>query len=292
MKTLLVATDFSTASHNGFLYSLQLAQSLEARIVLFSAYQPVTLPNPEIAVVISSDELKKSAQDRLQQHLLGAGKAVQVPVELRCEEGEAVKAILEEAARVKADLIITGVKEHGKGFRQLFGSTITGLIKQNNIPLLVIPEQASYKQPGRIALASDITLETDTHTLDALITIGQCFHSKVYIVRIINNRFSEVLELLDRSSKLTHLSRTLETTYEYYKNKHITDALQEFVQKEHIDLLTLVPHQHSTIERLFHKSNTKAMIFKTVVPLLVLPEQTIKHEPAARQESRLPDAIR
>jgi nucleotide-binding universal stress UspA family protein len=275
MKTLLVATDFSTASHNAFKYSLELASSLEAKIVLFTAFQPVAIASPETAIIITADELRQTSQASLQQQLRTAGIPVKVPVELRCEEGEAVKAILEEAGKLKADFIITGIKDHGKGFRQFFGSTVTGLAKHSTIPLLVIPEQAPFKQPGRIALANDITIETDAHTLDALTFLGQCFHSKVYILRIIDNRLTEVFELMDRPAKLATLERTLETEYAYYKSKHITEALGDFVHKQQINLLALIPHHHGFMERVFHKSQTKSMIFRSDIPLLILPEQLI-----------------
>jgi nucleotide-binding universal stress UspA family protein len=285
MKALFVATDFSTASHNAFLYSLQLAHSLEAKVILFHAFQQMTLPNLEPTVVIPRQEMQQLVLDRLNQHLKAAASAVQVPVEVHCAEGPCVATILDEARKAQADLIISGMKESGKGLRQLFGSTVTGLARHSTIPMLVIPEEAGYKQPATIALASDIAPETDVHTLDALSVIGQRFHSKIYIVRVISDRFEEVFELLDRPAKFSRLSRALETQYEYYKNKHVTDTLTDFVQQQQVDLVALVPHQHSLLERLFFKSTTKSMIFKSSVPLLILPEQKISFEPASQAGS-------
>jgi len=291
-ETLLVATDFSAASHNAFNYSLQLAQSLQAKIVLFTAFQPISIPSPETAIVISPAELRLSAQAHLQQQLRTASLPVKVPVELICEEGEAVTAILEEAAKIKADFIVTGMKEHGKGFRQFFGSTVTGLAKHSSFPLLVIPEKAAWKQPGRIALANDISLDTSAHTLDALTSLGTSFHSKVYILRILTDRLTGVFELMHGIAKLSTLQRTLETEYAFYNSKHITETIQYFVHKQQIDLLALIPHQHGFMERMLHKSQTKSMIFRSEIPLLILPELKMNFEPSADHASRLPQQNR
>ena len=37
----------------------------------------------------------------------------------------------------------------------------------------------------------------------------------------------------------------------------------------------MVPHKHSLLERWFVKSTTRSMIFKTRIPLLILPEVTV-----------------
>ncbi len=281
MKHILVATDFSTASHNAFLYSLQLAQSLEARIVLFSAFQPVDTPHIVADTVISSASMQVAVHDRLVQHLRAAGSAAQVPITLGFAEGPAVERIIEEASKQRADLIVCGMKEHGKGFRQVFGSTVTGLARHSTVPVLVIPETAGFKQPRRIALANDILPEANVHTLDMLATIGQCFLSSVFIVRVLRDRFEEVFEMHHPEKKHSHLVRALDTQYEYYRNKQVTEALTGFIHEQQIDLMALIPHQHSLLERLFFKSQTKSMIFRTEIPLLILPENKAQADPSA-----------
>lgn len=273
MKTLFVATDFSPASHNAFLYSLELAKALPAKIILFHAYQQVVIPNPETAVVVLDEEQQKMAEDRLHQHLRAAGKNVSCTVELMYREGLPAVAIGENAVRLKADYIVTGIKESGKGFRKWFGSTITALMRHCSIPQLVIPEDIHYHPPSRLALANDMTIDTDAHTLDPLIAIGQCFHSKVYILRINRHKLEEVYELLDRPARLGNLQRVLETEYQYFHNKHIGEAIIDFVAHEKLDMLAFIPHHHQFLERLFGKSHSKEMIFKTKVPLLLLPEK-------------------
>lgn len=273
MKTIFVTTDFSTASHNALEYGIGMAKPFGAKIILFHAYQVQVLAGVDTAVLVPEDDTKKVGLDRLTQHLRAINQS-DVSIELLQGAGPAAATILQAATEQRADIIISGMKQHGKALRQLFGSTVTELAKHTSLPLIVVPEEASYQQPNKIALASDIEPETDVHTLDTLATIGERFHSKVFIVRVLRDRFDEVFELLHRPARLTRLSHLLETQYAYMKNKDVTESLSFYIQAEGIDLLAMVPHKHMLLEKWFFKSNTKAMIFKSQIPLLILPENT------------------
>ena len=52
MKTILIATDFSTASHNASMYGVEFAKAINAKIILFNAYI-IPKPAPSINVSIS-----------------------------------------------------------------------------------------------------------------------------------------------------------------------------------------------------------------------------------------------
>lgn len=280
MRTIFVATDFSNASHNALQYALGMAAPFRARVILFHAYTPQVISGADSAIVVPVEETMRIVKDRLVQHVCALPNAVP-PIEQLQEEGPAAETILKVARAQQADIIISGMKRDGKKFRQIFGSTVTELANLTNIPMLVVPEEASYRPPQKIALASDIAPETAIHTLDALSEIGERFHSKVFIVRVISNRFEEVYELLHRPAKLNRLSRALETQYTYAQHKDVAEAINFFIQAEGIHLLALVPHKHTLLEKWFFKSTTKTLIFKSHVPLLILPEPKLSQDPSS-----------
>lgn len=273
MKILFVSTDFSTASHNALTYAIGMAKAFGAQVILFHAYQVQVLTGVDTVVPVPAEDTRLAVQDRLKQHLLAIQPA-NVNIRLLHAAGPAAATILATAKEQGADLIISGMKHHGKTLRQFFGSTVTELAKHTKLPLLVVPEEVVYQPLTKIALASDIAPETDGHVLEALTRIGERFHSKVYVVRVIRDRFDEVYELLRHPARLQALPPSLDTQYAYTQNKDVTEALQFYIQAEGIQLLAMVPHKHTLLERWFFKSNTKAMIFKSAVPLLILPENT------------------
>jgi nucleotide-binding universal stress UspA family protein len=273
MKTILAVTDFSKASRNALLYSLKLAKAFDAKLILFHAFQQIAIPSIDSTAIITPEDIKSLVRKKLQQQLDSVNNTGHFPVEIRYEEGPAGSSILAEAALQKADIIVSGMKRSGKLFRQVFGSTVTYLASHTQVPMIVVPENAIFIPPGKIALASDIAPEPGANTLDILTEIGLQFQSKIYIIRVSSNRFEEVYELHHPPAKFSCLSKVLDTHYEYSKSRHITEALNAYIEGNSINMMTLVPHKHTLTERCFFKSNTRSMIFNSRVPLLILPEQ-------------------
>ena len=177
---------------------------------------------------------------------------------------------------MNADLIIAGMKGSGKATRKFFGSTVTSLARKTTVPIIVIPEGTPYRSPGTIALANDISPQADTHLLDVLRSLVERFHSTLYIVRIITKKSDEVIEVLNRPSNLSKMVGKLEPLYEYPLDKNITKALDNFISTHHVDMLAMIPHKESLPESWFLRSNTREMLFKTNIPLLILPEEPHK----------------
>ena len=272
MKTILVATDFSAASRSALLYGAALAKALNAKIVLFSAYQMVPGPITDSLTIVSRAEMKELTQRQLDMEILASDLEDTISIQTRCDENMPVDGILKAAEEEQADLIVAGMKSSNKGLRKIIGSSATTLARKTIVPLVVVPEGLKYTQPLTIALASDLAPETDMQTIEMLRQIGSGFQSKLYIVRVVKDRSHLVYEILNGPARLSKVTRSLDPEYEYPERKSIPDALDEVINIHHIDMLAMVPHKHSLLERLFIKSNTRSMIFKTHIPLLILPE--------------------
>ena len=270
MKTILIATDFSEASHNASLYGIELAAILTAKVILLSAYQ-VPSPLPALNVSISEYGVMKDTEQKLEDE---AGLIIQdykIEIEKVCEHGAAEEAINNIAKEKKADCVIIGMKGIGKNFRKIFGSTATALARSTDVPLIVVPEDAKFVSPKTIVFASDINANTDLHSLDGLIKFMQLFKSKLYIVQVIKNENEERFEMSDIPQELRNVVEISDTSFQYPVDTDIRSALNGFIEKHNADMLVMMPHKHEWLERLFRKSETKDMIFHTHIPLLVLP---------------------
>jgi nucleotide-binding universal stress UspA family protein len=275
MKTIIVATDFSAASHNAAKYAVEMANALQARILLFNAYQ-VPLSIPESYVVVNPTEVKKAAEDYLLDEVVSLRKKSMYPIEILAAEGNATECIMHHAEKYTDCLLVVGMKGDGKKTRNVFGSTASGLARKSNVPLLIVPENAVFRTINKIALASDINFETDLSTIDALKEVGMSFNSKIYIVRVLKNNLNIVEELAYRSSRILSKLKPLEAEYKFPRSADVTKALQDFSEDYGIDLLTVIPQHHNLLERVFIKSETRQLIFHAYIPLLILPEK-IKH---------------
>src|SRR4051812_28341321 len=107
MKTILIATDFSKASHNASLYGWQLAKAMNAHVILFTAYQ-VSHPVVALNVKVSRFDARMQTEKKLvdESDLIVNGDGSQM--DIVCDEGSAHEMILSIAAEKGADLIVMG----------------------------------------------------------------------------------------------------------------------------------------------------------------------------------------
>ncbi|OQP63839.1 hypothetical protein A3860_23155 [Niastella vici] len=274
MKTILVATDFSDAAHSASLYAVELAKAFNARIILFNAFQQVPVPVSEIPV-LTMEEMAVRVERQLEEEKKLLGEGNDVPIELFFKPGVANRIIPIAIKEKKADIIITGMKKDNTTLRHIFGSTVSQLVKNLVVPMIVVPEDTTYTSISTIALAneSDVAPDSDVRLLDTLRLLGERFHSKLYLVRVAENRFQEAYEMLNRPFKISRMVRTLDPIYECIVGKDVPGALKDFISGYKINLLALLTHKQGLWERLFMKSTTRTMIFETPVPLLILPDR-------------------
>ena len=274
MKTILIATDFSSASRVASLYGVQFAKALNAKIILFNAYK---IPHsvPALTVGISRYDIMMQTDKKLMDEadFLDPKRTL---IEIMCDEGDAENAIINIANEKKIDFIIAGMKGGGKNLKKIFGNTAASLTKDTNIPLILIPENAGYKSPEIIVFASDLGLNTDLHAIEELTNITQFFKSKLYVVTVLNHKNKDWFEVLHTPQTLRKAVEGSGATFEYPLDIDITHALNSFIEKHDADMLVMMPHRHEWLERIFRKSETKDMIFHTHVPLLILPERILE----------------
>jgi Universal stress protein UspA and related nucleotide-binding proteins len=273
MKTILIATDFSSSSQNASLYGLQLSKTIGANIILFHAYE-VPSPASGLGITISRYSVMMETDKRLleEAEILDPKRSI---IEIACDEGVAVDAIMKIAKEKKADLIITGMKGSGRIFKKLLGSTANLLAKKTSIPLIIVPEDAKFTTPGTIVFASD-ELNTDKRIPEELILFAQHFNSKLYVLNVVKNKKGEAYDVEHDNQMAKKIIQVFDISFQYAVDTDIRHALNKFIEKHNADMLVMTPHKHEWIERLYKKSQTADMIFHTKIPLLVLPE--IKEE--------------
>ncbi|WP_018617452.1 universal stress protein [Segetibacter koreensis] len=280
MKTILIATDFSSAARNATIYGFELARLIRAKVILFTAFtMPAALP--ESSLYLTSKELERNSYKQLLDEAETIDPRRTIALETQSRQGPVSSSILSAALEYKASYIIVGMKERGKEIRKYFGSAVTDLCKHSQVPLIVVPADAVFSIPKTIALASDITDDTDIQILEPLKKIVEKFESRLFVVRVIKNSMDEVASRVIKSKKLIWFLTSLYPSYVFPKARNVAKAMIAFVKQYAVDLVAVIPHEHTLFERLFTKSVTKNMIFRTPVPLLILPEKkdTIKEEP-------------
>ncbi len=161
MKTFLVPVDFSAISEEIIDTAVTFARSFGGKVVLLHVIQPpiitseYALPIEAVNETIQAGE--KAAATKLAAYtemFHSAGLAVEAVV----HHGPPVYAILEEAAKVRADFIIMGSHGHGRIYDLLVGSTASGVLKEANCGVIIMPpEERSLESASRGAETHSLT---------------------------------------------------------------------------------------------------------------------------------------
>lgn len=139
---LLAAVDLSRASGYVIEAVHRVAMATDAEVCLLHVVLPLpSIAGPEFHPVMEPQDLTDRYLDEQDQlavlvkQLTDAG----VNATARIAQGDPVKAILSEAKRLDAELIVAGSHGHGLLFDALVGSVSAGLLRKSVLPVLIVP---------------------------------------------------------------------------------------------------------------------------------------------------------
>jgi nucleotide-binding universal stress UspA family protein len=288
MKTLLIATDFSEASRIASEYGVQLAKLLNAKIFLVNAF-PHMIPVSDAAMVITDEELEENSKTRLNEERIWLTQKYDVDIQTASGQGQALEVILAVAKGIHADWLVAGMKGSSRIARLMFGGTSFVLSRHSHIPVILIPDSARFTLPRTIALASDLTDDTNIHILDALKDFGERCNATMYVVRVIKKGMNEMFERLLKPSLLKWHFKELHPTYEFLNDADVAHAMNSFAKEYLVDIVVMIKQEHNLFEKIFHKSNIKEMILNTKVPLIILSGEVDDASVVQRRQELIAD---
>ncbi|WP_020527236.1 universal stress protein [Flexithrix dorotheae] len=280
MESILVPIDFSDNSMNALNYAIGLAQELNSTITLFNSY-PIDVP---MAMEYSSGaymqslntEVKLDREKRLNE-IISSYKTITykdsdelIRFKLQVREGVAADSILLMIEEFNFDLLVMGTKGASGLEEVLLGSIAVSVMEKVKIPIIVVPEDAKFSQLEKIVYATDFD-DKDIEIIDTLQNIGEYFNSEITCLHI-NTSPSKVEE---EEGKLDALKRNYfftpvdQLNFKIISDEKVEHGLQEYIEKNDIDLIVVTPKERGFIEGIFHKSLSRKLAFHAHTPILV-----------------------
>jgi nucleotide-binding universal stress UspA family protein len=268
MQTILVPTDFSDNAKNALSYAAQLAKRLNASLVLLHAYMLPTPVSEVPYVMLNAEEMqrdneriaKEAVDDIVSRYGINATSIVRLGF-----PSDEIDAVVEDQP---VHLVVMGMK--GKGaLEKMMGSTTTSTIKKVKKPILVVPEHASYTDIKQVTYATDFSYTVGSHTYDPLLELLKTFDARLHVVHVRKKADNDTAGV----ERLDPAFTTVPHEFHIVTDSEVKHGIESYLQEHRTDLLVMVTHEHSFLERLFGKSHTKAMVYDTHVPLLVLRDK-------------------
>jgi len=275
MKTIIIPTDFSPAAVNAMNYAADMALAISAEILLFHVFSiPVALGEVPIAL-LSVDELKESAEagvnkTRQDLHHITSGK---VPIRTETRLGNLVDELEEICKDVKPFAIIMGSTGESAIERTVFGSNTLTAIRHITYPIICVPKGKEFGLGIRkVGLACDFRQIAETTPITAIKNFVKEFNAKLFVLNVDhdNQQFRE--DTPEQSAILHNQLADLNPEYHFIVHKDLEDGINEFAEKNNLDLIIAIPKKHKLLESLFRKSSTKQLVFEAHVPVMCVHE--------------------
>lgn len=271
MKNILVPIDFSTTSHNAGKYAASMAEIFNAKVTFFNVVPDTLIIDEEVdeeRIAMHQGQIAGN-KNLMAKEIKRLSKNKKVLSEGYVYEGSPSHVILNMAKENKPDMIVMGMKGKGQS-NSVFGSTVTSVVRKSSIPVLIIPEMADYLPIDTITLATDFDTDTDGDRYALLMKIAKKYNSFIQVLNVQkkgeNMSDKEFIRKMGTHYSLEHLKHRFNTV----EDTSVIEGINKFIEEKPCDMLAMMAHKHSFIERLFGKVYTKEMSYETSVPLLVL----------------------
>ncbi|GEM_PF-144884 len=281
-KRILVPVDFSDASRNALVYALHWAQTHGLRVEVvhtFSSHmadpsQPYFIPVQEEEQAAVNQRLKAFVQETLAHTPFAS-----VEVKWRAIAGYPVEMITELSKDEDVALIIMATTGEHDLLEQVFGSVSTVVSQRAWAPVLLVPKGIRFQPYKHILYATNLEA-TDKQMVQQVIELARFFRANVHFVHVVEDTTQAVAveeAVFEQVFSQAHVPEVAFNLVGIRADKP-WEAISEYAQSHHIDLLITVTRHRSFWERLMHKSVTKRLALGTQIPMLVLHLDSQKEE--------------
>ena len=270
MKTIIIPTDFSEISNNAAFYAADMAYAIHANMILAHvvsipmALSEVAIPPETIDMMMldatkSINQLKSQLEQRTKN-------SVRVSAVVRM--GDFIEEITELAEQSDLFAIIMGIQGTGAAERMLLGSNALKAIHKMPYPVIIIPDGVCYTAIKNVALACNMHDVSDTIPVKNIEALANTFSCKLHVIYISKQGKKMNTDVLPESLSVQNNLMSLKPQIHFLENEHVEAGILEFVQKEKMDLLLMVPERRNFISALFHRSMSNEVALTAHLPIM------------------------
>lgn len=275
MKTIIVPTDFSAIATNALHYALEMAKKVNASILLLHVYQvPVSFTDTPI-VLVSVEELRKGAEEQMLklkeevEHMVSG--SVKVYTETRL--GNVSDELENLCNKINPFAVVMGTKGSSGMERMLFGSNTLNAIRHLTWPVICVPPGKTWGQGIRkIGFACDFRDVVKTTPTHSIIEFVKAFNASLDVLNVDYHNKHFKPETPEQSLLLHTLLEEAGPAYHFIEHADIEDGINEFAEKNNLDLIITIPKKHKLLGQLFKPSSTKQLVYQAHVPVMCVHE--------------------
>jgi hypothetical protein len=129
--------------------------------------------------------------------------------------------------------------------------------------VIVVPASVVARQAKNIALAIDASEQKIP--FEIIKTFIEELKAELKIIHV-------QTEHVDDREKLDRLKTEFNTSFHTIRDHEFIHGIQTYVQANKTDLLIIIPHKHSLIERMIFRTHTAELVHKLSIPIMCISE--------------------
>lgn len=286
-KKILVPVDLSNYSTEVIKYAFGMAEKIKAEIKFMYVLEEPHMSGAvkyttswEKHEKIEKDELYRNAQFMLEDFSIKIKDIISeellktTPFHFAIHTGILGNTVVSLSYRYKPDLILMSHKISTEDKKEHLSKVVHHIVEHSQYPVLVLPRSVKYSRPEmlNVLYATDFH-DNDHRSLNTLISILKPFDTNIHCIHI------ECDYKKNTDERIKELNQFLKDEYkdykiqaEVYECNNVSMGIEEFVENNKIDLISMSNERHNFIYKIFHSDVLGEMIKANKVPILVFPD--------------------
>ncbi len=260
MQNILVPIGSTESAQNNLQYAIDFANEIQANIFVFRAYSPIS----KTGTMVNVNSFIERETNLYIKTLLKSVDTKNVEVKIISAKGSVVESVQSIDEEIGIDLIIIGAKSNSIREEIFLGKTAGSLVKQTEIPMLVIPEEYKFQKINSILMAFRSGIVSKRAALKPLHFFIETFRPKVDLLLVKTPDYTEEDLVLDKELEKVKNSLTITENATTYMG--VLEQLNNFKP----DVLCVFRRKRGFFKKLMEKRTILKSEFYTNIPLLIL----------------------
>ncbi|MBV1924467.1 MAG: universal stress protein [Flavobacteriaceae bacterium] len=260
MKNILVPVGTTESGINNLKYALNLASINGGKVFLISVYEDES----KLKDIANVNEFWINEKRQQLKDVMNGVNSEGVEVITQSIKGNPFEEIKKISKKENIDLIVLSPQSIEIDDKVYLGTTTAKILKQTEIPLLIVPNGYLFRKFDSILFAFKNGHFKKENVLEPLKYMKSTFDSKINLLHVITPEATEESKEID--TELTTLKSSLTTT----KNATTFQGVLEHFQSHNPDMLCVVRRKRGFFKKLWEKNIILKRDFHTSKPLLVL----------------------
>jgi len=270
MKRILVPTDFSQHAEDALKVAAQIAKKDNSEIIILHMLE---LPHQMNDAILGGKSIPetmlfmKKANEMLDE-IASRSYLDGIPVTEIAKIDRPIHGISQVSKDYEIDLIVMG--SHGSSGIQelLIGSNTEKVVRNSEIPVLVIKKEILNFNAANIVFASDFTSETKK-PFEKLLAFTRFFESKIHLVTICTPNSFKPTHVIENTMNefVSEFNLTNYSTY-IYNDTNIEKGIINFSNSINADIIGMCTHGRTGFAHFFNGSISEGLVNHAIKPVI------------------------